>query len=45
MDGNINTLFTNLATTIRNVSVAISVFAFMWGAIQSHPIGFRIGFN
>jgi hypothetical protein len=34
MDGNINTLFTNLATTIRNVSVAIGVFAFMWGAIQ-----------
>ena len=34
MDANINTLFTNLATTIRNVSVAISVFAFMWGAIQ-----------
>ena len=30
----INMLFTNLATTIRNVSVAISVFAFMWGAIQ-----------
>ena len=34
MDGNINTLFNNLATTIRNVSVAIGVFAFMWGAIQ-----------
>jgi hypothetical protein len=34
MDGNINTLFTNLATTIRNVSVAVGVFAFMWGAIQ-----------
>src|SRR5713101_8060658 len=34
MDANINTLFTNLATTIRNVSVAVSVFAFRWGAIQ-----------
>ena len=34
MDGNINTLFNSLATTIRNVSVAIGVFAFMWGAIQ-----------
>jgi hypothetical protein len=34
MDGNINTLFTSLATTIRNVSVAVGVFAFMWGAIQ-----------
>jgi hypothetical protein len=34
MDGNINTLFGNLATTIRNVSVAVGVFAFMWGAIQ-----------
>ena len=34
MDGNINTLFNNLATTIRNVSVAVGVFAFMWGAIQ-----------
>src|SRR5437879_11393973 len=34
MDANINTLFTNLATTIRNVSVAVGVFAFMWGAIQ-----------
>src|SRR2546425_3994952 len=34
MDGNINTLFTNLATTIRNVSVAVGIFAFMWGAIQ-----------
>jgi len=34
MDGNINTLFTSLATTIRNVAVAVGVFAFMWGAIQ-----------
>ena len=34
MDGNINTLFNNLATTIRNVSVAVGVFSFMWGAIQ-----------
>ena len=34
LDGNINTLFTSLATTIRNVSVAVGVFAFMWGAIQ-----------
>ena len=34
MDGNINTLFNSLATTIRNVSVAIGVFAFMWGALQ-----------
>src|SRR6266700_3142983 len=34
MDGNINTLFNNLATTIRNVAVAVGVFAFMWGAIQ-----------
>jgi hypothetical protein len=34
MDANINTLFTNLATTIRNVSVAVCGFAFMWGAIQ-----------
>src|SRR5207253_4444083 len=34
MDGNINTLFNNLATTIRNVSVAVGVFAFMWGALQ-----------
>jgi hypothetical protein len=29
MDGNINTLFNNLATDIRNVSVAVGVFAFM----------------
>jgi hypothetical protein len=34
MDGNINTLFNSLATTIRNVSLAIGVFAFMWGALQ-----------
>ena len=34
MDGNINTLFNNLATDIRNVSVAVGVFAFMWGALQ-----------
>jgi hypothetical protein len=34
MDGNINTLFTSLATTIRNVSVAVGIFAFMWGALQ-----------
>ena len=34
MDGNINTLFTSLATTIRNIAVAVGVFAFMWGAIQ-----------
>jgi hypothetical protein len=34
MDGNINTLFSNLSTTIRNVSVGIGVFAFMWGALQ-----------
>lgn len=34
MDGNINTLFNNLAMTIRNVSVAVGVFAFMWGALQ-----------
>jgi hypothetical protein len=34
MDGNINTLFTHLATTIRNVSVAVGIFAFMWGALQ-----------
>ena len=33
MDGNINTLFNNLATDIRNVSVAVGVFAFMWGAV------------
>jgi hypothetical protein len=39
MDGNINTLFTSLATTIRNVSVAIGVFAFMWGAIQHATSG------
>jgi len=35
MDGNINTLFTNLATTIRNVSVAVGVFAFMWGRFST----------
>ena len=34
MDGSINTLFTHLATTIRNVSVAVGIFAFMWGAVQ-----------
>jgi type IV secretion system pilin len=34
MDGNINTLFNSLATTIRNIAVAVGVFAFMWGAIQ-----------
>lgn len=34
MDGNINTLFNNLTTDIRNVSVAVGVFAFMWGALQ-----------
>ena len=34
MDGNINTLFASLAPTIRNVSVAVGVFAFMWGAVQ-----------
>ena len=34
MDGNINTLFNNLATDIRNVSVAVGIFAFMWGALQ-----------
>jgi Type IV secretion system pilin len=34
MDGNINTLFKNLATTIRNVAVAVGIFAFMWGAIE-----------
>ena len=34
MDGNINTLFNNLATDIRNVSVAVGVFALMWGALQ-----------
>ena len=34
MDGNINTLFNNLATDIRNISVAVGVFAFMWGALQ-----------
>jgi Type IV secretion system pilin len=34
MDANIISLFNNLATTIRNVSVAVGVFAFMWGAIQ-----------
>ena len=34
MDGNINTLFNNLATDIRNVAVAVGVFAFMWGALQ-----------
>src|SRR5437899_9197792 len=34
MNGNINTLFNNLATTIRNVSVAVGIFAFMWGALQ-----------
>ena len=33
MDGNINTLFNNLATDIRNVAVAVGVFAFMWGAV------------
>jgi hypothetical protein len=34
MDANINQLFNNLATNIRNVSVAVGVFSFMWGAIQ-----------
>jgi Type IV secretion system pilin len=34
MDGTINTLFNNLATDIRNVSVAVGIFAFMWGALQ-----------
>src|SRR5437867_874302 len=34
MDGNINTLFNNLATDIRNVSVAIGVVAFMVGALM-----------
>jgi hypothetical protein len=35
MDGNINTLFNRLATDIRNVSVAVGVFAFMWGALST----------
>lgn len=39
MDANINTLFTNLATTVRNVSVAVGVFAFMWGALQYATAG------
>jgi hypothetical protein len=34
MDANINTLFNNLAIDIRNVAVAVGVFAFMWGALQ-----------
>ena len=34
MDGSINTLFNNLATDIRNVSVAVGVVAFMLGALQ-----------
>jgi hypothetical protein len=34
MDGNINTLFNNLADDIRKVSIAIGAFAFMWGALQ-----------
>jgi hypothetical protein len=37
MDGNINTLFTSLATTIRNVSVAAGVFAFMLGGRFNTP--------
>ncbi|MBV9324837.1 MAG: hypothetical protein JO352_13730 [Chloroflexi bacterium] len=32
MDANINTLFNNLTTDIRNVSVAVCGFAFVWGA-------------
>ena len=34
MDGSINTLFNNLATDIRNVSVAVGIVAFMLGALQ-----------
>jgi hypothetical protein len=34
MDGNINTLFNNLASTIRNIAVAVCVVAFMLGALQ-----------
>jgi hypothetical protein len=34
MDGSINTLFNNVATDIRNVSVAVGVVAFMLGALQ-----------
>jgi hypothetical protein len=39
MDGNINTLFNNLADDIRNVAVAVGVFAFMWDAIQYATAG------
>ena len=39
MDGNINTLFTSLATTIRNIAVAVGVFAFMWGRFSTRRLG------
>jgi Type IV secretion system pilin len=34
MDGIINGLFNNLATTLRNVSLAVGIVAFIWGALQ-----------
>ena len=39
MDANINTLFNNLATDIRNVSVAIGIVAFMVGALTYATAG------
>jgi hypothetical protein len=39
MDAIVNSLFNNLATTIRNVSVAICVVAFMLGALQYATAG------
>ena len=38
MDGNINTLFNHLTTTIRNVSVAVGIFAFMWGGCSTQHL-------
>jgi type IV secretion system pilin len=39
VDQQIITLFTNLSTTLRNVSLAIGTFAFIWGAIQYATAG------
>ena len=33
IEGNIITLFNSLATTFRNISIAVGTVAFMWGAL------------
>jgi len=39
VDQQVIALFTNLATTLRNVSVAVGIFAFMWSALQFGEAG------